>query len=83
MIELAALALVWLSLSMLVGALAGHWNRSGFAWFALAVLLSPLFAVAWLAVLGDDRPRCPYCRGPVQEGATACRHCGRDIKLPT
>lgn len=82
MIELAAIALAWVSLSLLVGALADHWNRSGLAWFALAALLSPIFAVAWLAVMGDNRPTCPACRGPVHEGATACRHCGRDIRLP-
>lgn len=83
MIELAAIALAWLSLSLPVGALADHWNRSGLAWFALAVLLSPLFAVAWLAVMADNRPACPFCRAPVSPAAMACRHCTRDIKLPS
>jgi hypothetical protein len=78
-IGLGGLLLAWLSLAMLVGALAAHWNRNGFAWFVLAAVASPLFAVAWLCVLGDERPRCIHCRDRVFATATACRHCGRDL----
>ncbi|MGH6875935.1 MAG: hypothetical protein ACREHV_01010 [Rhizomicrobium sp.] len=47
------IALIWLVLAIVVGGAASGRGRSGFGWFLLAVLISPLIAGVLIAVLPD------------------------------
>jgi hypothetical protein len=39
------------------------------------------FVIALIAGLVGRRYWCPYCRGMVKNGATVCRHCGREFEI--
>jgi hypothetical protein len=47
------IVLVWIGISIVIGIGAKGRGRSGFAWFLLAILLSPLIAGLLLVVLPD------------------------------
>lgn len=82
----------WLFFAILVAMLAGKRGRSGFGWFLLSAIISPLLAVLLLLVLDNlsatatakagDAPtpqthvRCPECRELVRADARKCKHCG-------
>ena len=73
--------LIWFALAVVVGALAAGKDRSGFGWFLLAMLISPLIAAIFLLIAGDRRPaRCPFCDEKVKERARICPHCRNDIR---
>lgn len=74
----------WLLFAALVGALAGSWGRSGFGWFLLSCLLSPIIGVIALLIAGkvqvkDPRIPCPVCKEAVMPDALKCRHCGAEL----
>lgn len=64
----------WIIIGGVVGGLIGSTRNnvgSGILWGAL---LGP---IGWIIVLClDNRPQCPECKGPVNEGASRCPHCG-------
>lgn len=82
----------WLIFSIVVGVAASSRGRSGFGWFVLSVLISPLLALILVLVLsrkggeavyvGGERAtpethvRCPDCRELVRADARKCKHCG-------
>lgn len=81
----------WLIFAVVVGVAANARGRSGFGWFLIALLISPLIAlilvlvmkkvepqVARPAVPTDERP-CPFCAETIKKAAIKCRHCGSDI----
>jgi hypothetical protein len=79
--------IVWLVLSVLVGVWAGGRGRSGFGYFALSIVLSPLIGFLIVAATGnlkvqanepspDTHVRCPDCRELVLRDARKCKHCG-------
>lgn len=70
---------LYLILVVLVGVWAGRWNRTGFLWGLLALIVSPPIAALVLLIVGDNRPRCPACRTPVDPLATVCPHCRTPI----
>lgn len=75
----------WLIFAVVVGAIAAGKGRSGFGWFLLAVLISPLIAIIVLIAVGEgDRGRrqCAACMEWVQAEAKICKHCGRDFRTP-
>lgn len=45
------LFLFWLILSIVAGVFAGSKNRSGFGWFLLSVIVSPIITLILLAIL--------------------------------
>ncbi len=45
--------LFWLILSIVAGAYANSKNRSGFGWFLLSILLSPIITLIILAILSN------------------------------
>ena len=47
------LFLFWLILSIVAGAYANSKNRSGFGWFLLSILLSPIITLIILAILSN------------------------------
>ena len=82
--------LFWLAFAVAVGVLASNRGRSGFGWFVLAVLFSPLLAGLFVLVSRNlatakaeptaaTHMRCPACREWIQQGATVCRFCGTAV----
>jgi len=47
--------ILWLGVSILVGALASGKGRSGFGWFILSVLLSPIIGAIALVIAGEKK----------------------------
>jgi hypothetical protein len=81
------IVILWLVFAVLVGMLAAFRGRSGVAWFLIAVLISPLLGLLFVAVLpslaiapGTPTPqthvKCPDCRELVLKEARVCKHCG-------
>lgn len=48
-------SIIWTCLALVVGAVAKTRERSGFGWFVLAFLISPLLALIFVLVLRDLR----------------------------
>jgi len=78
----------WLLFSAVVGVIAASWGRSGFSWFLMAMLLSPLLMVIVLLAKGkpgperDEFKRCPSCKKVVSETAVICSACNFDFSRP-
>lgn len=84
------LIIFWSIAAVVVAVIAANRGRSGFGWFLLAMLISPLLAGILVLALGKvqesgaavDTPsprthvRCPDCRELVRRDARKCRHCG-------
>jgi uncharacterized membrane protein YhdT len=79
----------WLGFSVAIGVWASNRGRSGFGWFLLACLISPLLAGIFLAVTKNmarlpsltvpsenTHSRCPACAEFVLPEAIKCKHCG-------
>lgn len=79
----------WFCLSILAGVIAGAKGRSGFGYFMLSLLLSPLIGlIAAAAMPRIDEPgatsspatethvKCPDCAELVLRAAKVCKHCG-------
>lgn len=72
---------VWLSLALVVGILAAQeFGRSGFRWFLLALIFTPLTGLL-LFLLPRRRRPCPFCAEPIQVSAVLCRFCGREVSV--
>lgn len=76
----------WLMFALVVGMIASSRGRSGFGWFLLACLVSPLLAGIFLLVSSNlatkaERPdpsthvKCPDCAELVLAEAKVCKHC--------
>lgn len=81
------LIIVWLALAIVIGSIASGRGRSGFGWFLLALLVSPLLAAVLLLLVGPGKGTggaliCSACGGHVSPQFSVCRHCGRDLKSP-
>ena len=48
--------IIWLVVAAVIGSMAGKKGRSGFGWFLIAMLLSPVLALLFLLVAGDAKP---------------------------
>lgn len=83
----------WLLFAVLVGFFANNKGRSGFGFFLLSLLLSPLigFIIALLvkpelkvveqkAIEQGDSKKCPECAEIVKAEAKICRHCRYQFK---
>lgn len=80
------LGTLWFIFAIVVGFGASGRGRSGFGWFLLALLISPLLAFILLVLLParstEARPsprthvKCPDCRELILRDARVCKHCG-------
>lgn len=83
------IVLGWLVFAVVVGIIASSRGRSGFSWFLLACVLSPILAVILVALMpskkapsGEELPsprthiKCPDCKELVIKDARVCKHCG-------
>lgn len=84
--------LFWFVGAIIIGIIAGSKGRSGFGYFLLSILLSPILAGILVlalprlhaqvivaggeAVSPETHVRCPDCRELVRADAVKCRHCG-------
>jgi hypothetical protein len=81
----------WLIFAVVVGVAANARGRSGFGWFLVALLISPLVALVLVLVMKkieppvvqpkaptDERP-CPFCAEAIKKAAIKCRHCGSEV----
>ena len=79
--------IIWFILSILVGLYAGSRGRGSGNWFVVAMLLSPLLALIFVAVMPnlkelasqpnpDTHVKCPDCAELVLKEAKVCKHCG-------
>lgn len=50
---------IWLGLSLIAGYVGGKKGHSGFAFFLLSFLLTPLIGLTWALVAGDINEKTP------------------------
>lgn len=88
-----AIIFFWLLFALIVGLIASSRGRSGFGWFILACLISPLLAGIFLLVGANrrsqfERPnpsthiKCPDCKELILKDARVCRYCGCKLVVP-
>lgn len=83
---------IWLVLSIAIGFWANKKGRNWFGWMVLSLLVSPLIAGVFLAIVSDNTEaaqaqrnmhlthvRCPDCRELVRRDARKCKHCGSQL----
>jgi len=84
----------WIILSILCGILANSYGRSGFGYFMLSLLLSPLIGFIAVLIAGENKEntdnakiasgeskKCPDCAELIKIEAKVCKHCGKKLKL--
>jgi hypothetical protein len=81
-------AFFWFAFAAAVGAYGSSKGRSGFGWFLLSVVISPLLGFIFCAIADDlkhpkevaptpeTHVKCPDCRELVLHDARKCKHCG-------
>jgi tRNA(Ile2) C34 agmatinyltransferase TiaS len=83
---------LWFMLAIVAGVIAANKGRSGFGFFLLAIVLSPLIGIIAAAaaksnvtniekeqIESGDARTCPHCAEVIKLAAKVCKHCGRDV----
>lgn len=69
----------WAGLAGIIALAASSRGRNPFAWFLVALFLSPLIAALFLLFLGPNSRPCPQCGEAIKRAAKVCRFCGATI----
>lgn len=82
----------WIIFALLPAIIAPSRGRSGFGWFLISLLISPLFGLILVLALPTrqkvlaDKDRqygrvkdCPQCAETVKSAAKVCRFCGHSF----
>lgn len=83
---------MWLVFAILVGVYASSKGRSGFGFFLIAIILSPLIGLIIALVVAPnnkviddkaldsgDMKKCPHCAELVKAEAKICKHCQSEL----
>lgn len=86
----------WLIFCVLVAAYANQKGLSALGFFILSLLLSPLIGILVALIQPNNEQvlssrmlssgkcrQCPDCAELVKSKARVCKHCGRDLELPS
>lgn len=87
------IAIFWILFAVAVGIFASNKGRSGFGWFVLSLVISPLLGIIFCAVSKDLSPgakasapslsthrKCPACAELILPEAVICKHCQSPVK---
>ena len=69
----------WLLAATAVGIIATLRERSGFWFFVVAIVFSPLIGLIILLATKGPSKRCPRCAEGVKPDARVCRYCGHEF----
>jgi hypothetical protein len=83
------LAGLWLLFAVVPAILASQKGRSAVGWFVLALVISPLLALLFVAVLPNlhqrrertSRVPCPFCKELIKRDAVRCPQCRSDLAV--
>lgn len=81
--------LLWFTFAVICGVAASSRGRSGFGYFLLAMIITPLLCFLLIIAIGKTKQaenqnaptpethvKCPDCRELVLRDANKCKHCG-------
>ncbi|QBF84456.1 hypothetical protein EXU30_18645 [Shewanella maritima] len=92
---MATIIFSWIMFSILVMVVAHRYNRSSIGWFLLSLIISPLFSIIFILVLGKatstqeiiaakqhakQHRDCPECGEEVKAVAKICKHCRAELQ---
>ena len=86
-----SIVLIWLCLCIATWVIASKKGRSGFGFFLLSIILSPIVGIIAALIASENTAkleenqlasgaskRCPYCAEIIKKEATICKYCNKE-----